>query len=138
MTGILLLALVLGISSGLRTFTAPAAVLWARGSTVWAIILTILALFEFYADTTSKIPARTTLPSTIGRLISGAFVGWMVSTMHGGTGIAGAIAGIVGAIIGTYGGYAARIAAIKRIGSLPAAISEDLVAIALAVVAVTR
>ena len=134
----ILLALVCGISSGLRTFTAPAVVLWARGSTIWAIVLSILALLEFYGDTTPKIGSRTALPSLIVRLISGAYVGWMVSTMHGGTGIAGAIAGIVGAIIGTYGGYTARIAAIKRIGSLPAAITEDIIAIALAVVTVIR
>lgn len=132
------LALMLGFVSGLRTFTSPAAVLWARGSAVWAIVLTLLAAFEYYADTTPFIPSRTTLPSMLVRLISGAFSGWMISMMHRSSGIAGAIAGIVGAIIGTYGGHAARLAAIKRIGELPAAISEDLVAIALAIAAVTR
>lgn len=132
------LALMLGLSSGLRTFTSPAAVLWARDTKIWAIVLTILALFEYYADTTPFIPSRTTLPSTVIRLISGAFAGWMISTMHGASGTIGGVAGIAGAIIGTYGGHAARLAAIKHIGALPAALSEDLVAIALAVVAVTR
>ncbi len=135
---VIFLALVLGFVSGLRTFTSPAAVLWARGTTIWAIILTILALFEYYADTTTFIPSRTTLGPMLFRLISGGFVGFMISTMHGGSAIAGEIAGIVGAIIGTYGGHAARLAAIKRFGALPAAISEDIVAIVLAVVAVTR
>ena len=133
---VVFLAFLLGLSSGLRTFTSPAVVLWARGTTVWAVILTILALFEFYADTTPKIPARTRLPSLVVRLISGAFSGWMIATMRGASGIAGLIAGIIGAIIGTYGGYAARKAAIERIGSLPAAIAEDIITIALAVVAV--
>lgn len=134
----ILLALLLGLASGLRTFTSPAAVLWARGTTVWAVILTVLALLEFYADTTPKIPARTRLPPLVIRLISGAFSGWMIATMHGASGVAGLIAGIIGAIIGTYGGFAARKAAIDRIGSLPAAITEDIITIALAVIAVTR
>ena len=58
------------------------------------------------------------------RVISGAFVGWMIATMHDGSGMFGAIAGIAGAVIGTYVGYAARLAAIARIGGYPAAIVE--------------
>lgn len=135
---VIFLALLLGFVSGLRTFTSPAAVLWARGSTVWATILTLAALFEYVLDALPSTPSRTAPPLFIGRLISGAFSGWMISTIHGGSSAAGVIAGIIGAIIGTYGGHAARIAAIKRIGALPAAITEDLVAIVLAIIAVTR
>ncbi len=50
----------------------------------------------------------------------------------------GAIAGIIGALLGTYGGHAARLAAISAIGALPAAILEDAVAIGLAFIIVTR
>ena len=54
------------------------------------------------------------------RVISGAFVGWLIATMHDGSGMFGAIAGIAGAVIGTYAGHAARLAAIARIGGYPA------------------
>jgi uncharacterized membrane protein len=45
---------------------------------------------------------------------------------------------VIGALAGTYGGHAARIAAIARIGAIPAAVAEDVVAIALAALIVTR
>ena len=46
--------------------------------------------------------------------------------------------GLIGALAGTYGGHAARMAAIARIGAIPAAVTEDIVAIALAAFFVTR
>ena len=46
--------------------------------------------------------------------------------------------GILGALVGTYGGRMVRIAAIERIGAVPAALVEDVVAIALAALIVTR
>ena len=85
-----------------------------------------------------NIPSRTALPSIVVRPLSGAIAGWWISAAHGGSTIAGAIAGIIGALIGTYGGHAARVAAIARIGAIPAAIAEDVVAIALAALLVTR
>jgi uncharacterized membrane protein len=136
-TTALALALLLGIVSGLRVFTAPAAVLLVRGG-IWGIILAIVALAEYVVDAMPKTPSRTAPPSVVLRLISGAFVGWAIATGHGASGIAGGIAGIIGALIGTYGGHALRIAAIARIGAIPAAITEDIVAIALAAFAVTR
>jgi uncharacterized membrane protein len=70
--------------------------------------------------------------------LSGAVAGWLLAITLGGPAIGGAIAGIIGALLGTFGGHAARIAAIARIGSLPAAIVEDVVAIGLAAIVVTR
>lgn len=52
--------------------------------------------------------------------------------------IVGAILGIVGALVGAYGGRLVRIAAIARIGAVPAALAEDLIAIGLAAFIVTR
>jgi uncharacterized membrane protein len=40
--------------------------------------------------------------------------------------------------VGTYGGHAARLGLIQRIGAVPAALAEDAVAIALAIFIVTR
>jgi len=123
--------------SGLRMFTAPAAVLIARG-TLWSIVFVIGALVEYVLDALPNTPSRTETRGLVGRIISGAFVGWLIATMHGGAGIPGAIAGIVGALIGMYGGHAARMAAIARIGAYPAAFAEDVIAIGLAALVVTR
>jgi uncharacterized membrane protein len=134
---ILLLGLCLGFVSGLRTFTPLAAVLLRRGS-VWGFVLTVAAVAEYVVDAMPNTPARTGAVGFTARVISGAIVGWLLATMHGGAGMPGAIAGIIGAVIGTYAGYAMRCEAIKRIGTYPAAIAGDLIAIGLAVLIVTR
>jgi len=134
----LLLALGIGFVSGLRTVTSLAALALARGVGLWGILLGVAALGEYVADASPKIPSRTALPSIVIRPLSGAIAGWTISTWHGGSPVTGAIAGAIGALIGTYGGHAARVAAIAKIGAIPAAVAEDLVAIALAVLLVTR
>ena len=132
----LLLALGLGFVSGLRTFTPVAAVLLVRGG-ISGIVLAVVAVGEYVWDVLPNTPSRTQAMGLSARVISGAFVGWMIATMHDGSGMFGAIAGIAGAVIGTYAGHAARLAAIARIGGYPAAIVEDLPAIGLAAFIVT-
>lgn len=133
----LILALGLGFVSGLRAFTAPAAVMLSRGG-VAGIVLAVFAIGEYVVDALPMTPSRTALPSIVVRPLSGAFVGWTICAMHGGSVVAGAILGIIGALAGTYAGHAARVAAIARIGAIPAALTEDVVAIALAAFLVTR
>jgi uncharacterized membrane protein len=133
----LLLALGLGFVSGLRTLTPVAAVLLVRGG-IWGIVLAVAAVGEYVWDVLPNTPSRTQAMGLSARVISGAFVGWLIATMHDGSGMFGAIAGIAGAIIGTYAGHAGRLAAIARIGGYPAAIVEDLLAIGLAAFIVTR
>ena len=133
----LFLALGVGFVSGLRTFTPVAAVLLMRGG-ILGIIAAIAAVGEYVVDVLPNTPSRTQAMGLSARIVSGAFVGWMIATMHDGSGIFGAIAGIAGAVIGAYAGHAARLAAIARIGRYPAAIVEDLVAIGLAALIVTR
>src|SRR6476620_9579139 len=133
----LLLALGLGFVSGLRTFTPVAAVMLVRGS-IWGIVMAIAAVAEYVWDVLPNTPSRTQARGLSARVVSGAFVGWMIATMHDGSGMFGAIAGIAGAVIGAYAGQAARLAAIARIGGYPAAIVEDLVAIGLAAFIFTR
>jgi uncharacterized membrane protein len=133
----LVLALSIGFVSGLRTFTPVAAVLLVRGG-IWSIVMTAAAVGEYVVDVLPNTPSRTQAMGLSARVVSGAFVGWMIATMHDGSGVFGAIAGIAGAMIGTYAGHAARLAAIARIGGYPAAIVEDLVAIGLAALIVTR
>ena len=126
----LLLALGLGFVSGLRTFTPVAAVMLVRGG-IWGIVLAVAAVGEYVVDVLPNTPSRTQARGLSARVVSGAFVGWMIATMHDSSGMFGAIAGIAGAVIGTYAGHAARLAAIARIGGYPAAIVEDLIAIGL-------
>ena len=132
-----LLALAIGFVSGLRTFTSLAALALTRSS-LWGIVLSIAAVGEYVVDAMPNVPSRTALPSIVVRPLSGAIAGWFISAWHGGSPAVGAIAGIVGALAGTYGGHAARLWAIARIGAIPAALAEDIVAIVLAAVLVTR
>jgi uncharacterized membrane protein len=134
---VLLLAVAIGFVSGLRTFTSLAAVFLVRGG-LWGYVLAVCAVGEYVADATPWIPSRTRPPSIAVRSLSGAIAGWFLASSLGGSAIGGAIAGIIGALLGTFGGHAARIAAIARIGPLPAAILEDAVAIGLAAVIVLR
>jgi uncharacterized membrane protein len=134
---VLLLAVAIGFVSGLRTFTSLAAICLVRGG-VWGYVLAVCAIAEYIADATPWIPSRTRPPSIAVRSLSGAVAGWLLAITMGGPAIGGAIAGIIGALLGTFVGHAARIAAIARIGALPAAILEDAIAIGLAAVIVTR
>jgi uncharacterized membrane protein len=131
-------ALALGLVAGLRTFTAPAAVFLARGG-IAGIVLACVALGELIADKLPKIPARTSPPALIARIVSGGFVGWyFISSSDGGSAILGAGLGVVGALIGAFGGVRVRRFAIDRIGAIPAALCEDAIAIGLAAFVVTR
>jgi uncharacterized membrane protein len=130
MTSLLAIAFVLGVVSGLRTFTAAAILLLARGPRVAAIIVTILAIGELIADQLPTMGSRTKPGPLIGRCVTGAFCGWYVA------GIPGAAVAIIGALIGTFGGHWCRLKLIARIGGVPAALVEDAIAIGLAVLAV--
>jgi uncharacterized membrane protein len=133
----LLLAFGIGVVSGLRTFTSLAAVMLMRGG-VWGIVLAVFAFGEYVADASPKIGSRTAPASVAARALSGTLAGAFAAAMHGVSPLIGASLGIVGALVGTYGGHAARLAAIGRIGAIPAAIAEDVVAMALAALIVTR
>ena len=96
------------------------------GASSWRSLPSVSTSWDVLPNTPSRTQARG-----LARVVSGAFVGWMIATMHDSSGMFGAITGIAGAVIGTYFGHAARLAAIARIGGYPAAIVEDLVAIGL-------
>ena len=132
-----LYALGLGVVSGLRTFTSLAAVFLLRGG-VWGWVFTVGALAEYVVDLLPSTPSRTRPVGVVVRCVSGAVAGWTIVTLHGGSTLVGVILGVIGALIGTYGGHAARIAAIARIGGIPAGLLEDAVAIGLAALIVTR
>ncbi|WP_223280053.1 hypothetical protein [Nostoc sp. PA-18-2419] len=133
----LISAFVLGLVAGLRAFTAPAALFLARGGIV-GIILVFFAVAELIGDMLPQIPSRTSPPALIARILSGGIVGWIIAGANSSFALVGAVIGVLGALIGAYGGRAVRIAAIERIGAIPSALIEDVVAIALAAFVVTR
>jgi len=124
-------ALLLGIVAGLRSMTAPAALYLARGGLA-GYILGILAIIELLGDLSPKAPPRTFPPGLIARIVSGAFVGWMICAWHAASPFGGALLGLIGALAGAYGGKAVRLWMIERLGAIAAALAEDAVAIALA------
>ena len=143
------LALGIGFSSGLRTFTAPAVVAWAAhlgrlnlhsspfafmGSTAAVAIFTVLALFEYGYDLSPIARRRTEPGSLIARIISGGFSGacLFASTSH--FWILGALLGGIGGVIGGFAGYHTRKWLVQsfKIKDAMIAIPEDLIAIGLA------
>lgn len=131
-------ALILGIVSGLRSFTSPAVlVLLTRGGLA-GVVLAVLAVLEYVGDLLPAAPPRTSIGPLAFRILSGAVVGWLFTALHSGAPIAGCAIGIAGALAGAFGGYAVRMRAIDAIGSVPAALAEDAVAIALAILAVLK
>lgn len=131
-------ALLLGVVTGLRTFTALAVLWLVRHAGPIAFVLGGAAIFEYGFDLYPKAPARTSGGGLLGRLFAGAFCGWAVTSATGSTPIIGILLGACGALIGAYGGLAARRRATSAIGSVPAALLEDAIAIAGAVAIVLK
>lgn len=124
-----LAALLLGIVSGLRTFTGLAVLWLLRRPGAVAYGLGVVALLEYAGDLYPHAPPRTSATGLIARLLAGAFCGWFVSANAGSPAIAGALLGAAGALIGAYGGLATRLRAIALVGRIPAALIEDAIAI---------
>jgi uncharacterized membrane protein len=149
------LALTIGFVAGLRSMTAPAAVSWAAcfhwlnlegtplqfmGSGVAVAILTLAALAELVADKLPRTPNRTSAGPLIGRIVLGGLSGAALSLAFGNSLLAGAGLGGLGAVLGAYAGYHARrrlVAGLKT-RDLVVALGEDVLAIALAYLVVTR
>jgi len=148
---LVVLSFLIGIVAGLRAMTAPAAVSWAAylgwidlsqswlaflgySWTPW--ILTLLAIAELISDQLPNTPSRKVPPQFATRVIMGALSGAALG-ISGGMLVVGLIAGVVGAVAGTYGGAAVRGRLAAFFGKdLPAALIEDAVAIAAAVLIV--
>jgi uncharacterized membrane protein len=96
------------------------------------IILTVFAVGELIADKLPKTPSRKAPPGFIARIVTGGLVGATIGAA-GHSLVIGLILGVVGAIAGTFAGSAARARLAAAFGrDLPAALTEDLVGIAIA------
>lgn len=143
---VLLLALLIGVVAGLRSFTAPAVLAWAAflewinlsgtwaswmGHWITVAILTVVALAELISDQMPRMPSRTTVLPFLTRLATGAFSGAVLGTAWGYR-WSSLGAGMIGAVLGTIGGYAARTRLVEANGGRdrPVALGEDLLAVA--------
>ena len=143
---VVLLALLIGIFTGLRSLSPTAAVAWAArlgwlkllaplawlGSLPSLILFTLLAIGELVADKLPKTRSRTAPPGLIGRIVLGAVSGAAVYMAGAQQSWAlGCVVGVAGAMVGTYGGYQVRTRLVKtvRTPDYGIAVFEDLVAI---------
>ena len=147
------LAFLIGIVAGLRAMTAPALASWAArlgwlkvqgtpvawmGAAVTPWIFSIAAVAELFNDKLPKTGSRKAPPQFLARVLMGALSGATVGA-GGGSWVGGLIAGSIGAVAGTFGGYELRARLARAMGrDLPAALIEDVIAIALGFWAVTQ
>ncbi len=119
----------IGLVSGLRSLTGPAAARIRAGGAP-ALVLPLLALGELVADKLPGIPARTAPPSLIVRALAGGFAGSSLTGRDGDRRIGFAL-GAAGAVAGAYLGLRLRTAA-RNASGLPdpvVALVEDVVAV---------
>ncbi len=145
----------IGFVAGLRSMTAPAVVAWAAHlgwinlsgtplafmGSIWAVALfTLGALGEYVADTLPNTPARTAPIGLGARIVMGLLTGACLGVAAGMSLWVGAIVGAIGALVGTYAGYYARTGLVRRlkVPDIAVAIPEDLVAIGLGLLFVSR
>ena len=140
--------------AGLRSLTAPAVVSWAArlgwlhlentglaflGFAYTPYILSVLAIGELIADKLPKTPSRKAPAGFAARIVTGGLCGAALGAPSQAL-IGGLLAGAVGAVAGTLGGYEFRARLVRAIGGndLPIALLEDVIAIGLAVLIVSR
>jgi uncharacterized membrane protein len=143
---VLVLALGIGLVTGLRSMTGPALVCWAAHlgwleldgtrlgfmeSTVATYGFSVLALGELIADKLPFIPNRTAPGPLFGRVVLGALSGAALCLAAGRSAFAGAILGGAGGVIGAFAGYRARASLVKKLRcpDWVIAVLEDIVAI---------
>lgn len=142
----------LGIATGMRTFTPMAVVCWFAylgylpvdgtwafwaAKLVVAILFTVLALAEIVGDKLPRVPDRTSMGPLLARLVFGGLAGGIIAVSLNGSEFEGILLGLGGALVGTFGGHLIRREIVERSGSKdwPVAIAEDLTTIGFAIVA---
>lgn len=143
---VLALSFAIGVLTGCRSMSAPAAVCWAAhlnwlhlqdsplsflGSTAAVAIFTVLAVAELVADKLPKTPDRRQAGSLIFRLVMSGLCGAALCISSQQSLWVGAIVGALGALAGTFGGYQVRhrIVASGKVPDIAVALIEDLIAV---------
>jgi len=139
----------------LRALTPPAVVAWAAhlgwlnlnnsplafmGSTIAAVIFSILAVAELIADLLPQTGKRTAPVPLVARILMGGLCGACVCAASNQSLIFGAVLGAVGGVIGAFAGYEIRrrVVSALNIKDIFIALLEDLVTIGLACFFVSR
>jgi uncharacterized membrane protein len=151
---LLLLALALGVSAGLRSMMPLAIVAcvahsWPAlsssplsflASPIATYVLVAFAIAELISDKLPFTPSRLSAGPLLFRIISGATCGTAVSIAGGGSAVIGGIVGGMAAVAGAFGGYHVRraLTVSRGLPDLLVALLEDAVAIGLALLAVFR
>ncbi len=151
----LVLAFGIGVVAGLRSLTAPTVVAWAAhlgwmnlsgtslafmGSIWAAVIFTVAALGEFVWDLLPVATPRTDAPGLVARILMGLLTGACLGIAGNVSPWLAGLLGATGAVAGAFGGYHARAGLVRalRAPDFAVATPEDLVAIGLGVLLVTR
>jgi len=149
------LAFVIGLVAGLRTMTAPAVVAWAvhlgwinlagshlafMGSLWVAVLFSFCALAEYVIDQLPSTSARTDAAPLTSRIVMGLLTGACLGVAGGISPAIGALLGALGALAGAFGGYEARVRLVGwlRVPDAVIAVPEDLIAIGLGLLVVSR
>lgn len=139
------IAFLIGVVTGLRSMTAPAALSWAArlgwiplegtplaflGYAPMPYILSLFAAGELIADKLPKTPSRKSAVGFTARIVVGAMCGAALGASRGVLAI-GLAEGALGAVVGTFAGYEFRARLVKATGGkdLPIALLEDAIAI---------
>jgi uncharacterized membrane protein len=77
-------------------------------------LLSFLSFGEMVADKTHLVPARTSAPALLGRLLSGAVAGSVLFADEGRRGNSGAILGALSAFAAAYAGERLRVIGAQR------------------------
>ena len=122
---------VLGMMTGLRTFTPITVACWFAylgylsvdetwagwsGKLIAVVIFTLLALAELAGDKWPKTGNRTDPGPLLARLVFGGLVGAIGAAGVPGSVVAGILLGAVGALLGAFGGYVARTSLVRWSG----------------------
>jgi uncharacterized membrane protein len=150
---VFVLALGIGIVAGLRSLTAPAVVAWGAhlgwlnlhgsplafmGSTTAVAIFSVLAIGELVVDKLPMMSKRTAFAPLMARIMTGGLSGACLCAAAGKSFLAGTLLGGIGGVIGAFLGYAIRRRLDLQIKDLVVAVCEDVVAVGLALLLVSR
>jgi uncharacterized membrane protein len=120
----------IGFVAGLRSMTAPAAVMAATDNPL-ALPGVLLALGELVGDKLPMTPSRTIPPAFGVRVLSGGYCGFALAEPYDGSMLIGVAGGAAGAVAGTLAGAAWRekVAPALHVPSIVAALLEDALAV---------
>jgi len=152
LTRVVVLALGIGLATGLRSMTPIAVTTWFAhlawialrhtplaflASLPAVAIFTLAAVGELVVDKLPKTPARTAASGLAARFVMGGLCGAAIALASAQVGwVVGALLGAAGGIIGAFAGYQARARLVQALGvpDLVVAFAEDAVAIGASII----